>query len=154
MKNKKFYPIIKTKEEYSIFSSNFSKYKVAFPKLTEQLTIKALSPNENDLTYFAHVLKEEIRKLSGTVRSSLLYARNHAEDGLSPLAHDQEALDALKSASQELKDLEKAVDFAVSQAETTRLFHSLARGIIPNIDPPLDDASDDDDNAQLVDLLD
>lgn len=132
-KGKTYFPILKTKEEVGIFLGNFAKCKAAFPKLVEQVNIKAMHASNEDMDNFVKVLLDAIGTQAGTVRSTLAYARNHADDGLSPLAHDTETLEALKQAAKDIRDFEKGVEFAISQSRTMSVFHALARGIIPSV---------------------
>lgn len=155
-KGKVYYPILKTTEEADVFLANFGKYKGAFPKIVEQVNIKAMNGTPEEKEAFIGILRNEIQKLSGTVRSTISYAKNHTDDGLSPLAQNQEAMGALKRVRIDICNLDKAVEFAISQAETTSVFHDLARGIIPSDyiaattteapedAEPLDDAQEDD----------
>lgn len=131
-KGKTYYPILKTREEADVFLGNFYKYKDAFPAIVEQVNVKAMRGTPEEKEMFVGILRNEIQKLSGTVQSTLSYARNHADDGLSLLAQNQEAMDALKQVKTDICNLGKAVEFAVSQAETTSIFHALAKGIIPS----------------------
>lgn len=131
-KGKIYYPILKMPEEADVFLANFSKYRDAFPKIVEQVNIKAMHGTLEEKEAFVGILRNEIKKLSGTVRSTLSYAKNHADDGLSALARNQETMDALRNARIDICNLDKAVEFAISQAETTSIFHNLARGIIPS----------------------
>lgn len=128
---KKFYSIMKTKEEVEVFLNNYHKYQAALPKLVEQLNIKAMHADNVERDVFTYALVAEVEKLEGTIRSTLTYARNHSDDGLSAIAKDEDTLNALKKVSTELRDLRKTVDFAIEQAKTTSAFHDLARGIIP-----------------------
>ncbi|MCD7990916.1 MAG: hypothetical protein LUK37_03650 [Clostridia bacterium] len=130
-KGKTYYPILKTKSEVEIFLENFEKCKAAFPKLVEQVNIKALHATSEDMNEFVDILLDEIGKLGGTVRSSLSYAKNHSDDGQSLLAHDSNTLEALKQAAKDIRDFEKGVEFAIAQSQTMSVFHALAKGIIP-----------------------
>ena len=131
-KGKTYFPILKTKEEVAIYLGNFAKCKEAFPKLVEQVNIKAMHASTEDMDNFVKALLDAIGTQAGTVRSTLAYARNHAHDGLCPLAHDSETLEALKQAAKDIKDFEKGVEFAISQSRTMSVFHDLARGVIPS----------------------
>lgn len=141
-KTKTYYAILKTAEEANVFLANFDKYKEAFPKIVEQVNLKAMRGTPEEKDAFVGILRNEIQKLSGTVRSTLSYAKNHAEDRMSPLAQNQDAMEALKRVRVDIGNLDKAVEFAISQAETTSVFHALARGIIPSdyaVSPPIDE---------------
>lgn len=130
-KGKTYFPILKSKAEVEIFLGNFEKCKVAFPKLVEQVNIKAMHASIEDMDNFVKALLDAIGTQAGTVRSTLAYARNHADDGLCPLAHDSETLEVLKQAAKDIRDFEKGVEFTISQSRTMSVFHDLARGVIP-----------------------
>lgn len=128
---KKFYSIMKTKEEVEVFLNNYNKYRAALPKLVEQVNAKAMHADNVERDVFTYAMVTETEKLEGTIRSTLTYSRNHADDGMSAIAKDEDTLNALKRVSTEIRDFRKAIDFAIEQAKTTSAFHDLARGIIP-----------------------
>lgn len=132
-KGKTYYPILTSRNDVQVFLHNLDKCKNTFPALMEQVNEKSLHADTNELKKYVEVLLQETGKLGGTVRSTLSYARNHADDGLCQLAHDSETLEALKQAAKDIKDFEKGVEFAISQSRTMSVFHALARGIIPSV---------------------
>ena len=131
-KGKTYFPILKSKEEVQIFLGNFEKCKAAFPKLVEQVNIKAMHASTEDMNEYVNALLAATNSLSGTARASLSYAKNHAADGQSLLAHDPESLEALKKAAKDIRDFEKGVEFAISQSRTMGVFHALAKDMIPS----------------------
>lgn len=133
--------ILKSPEEAHAFVENCKICLDAYPKYAQQLYYKAMHKSKWSREEYIEGLRDEIQKLSDTVRLTIRNVKKNGRNGMSPLAGNQECMDALRGLSKDIRKVEKAIDFAVSQAETLYAFRCLANGFHPDEDSlEVDDA--------------
>lgn len=124
---KKFYTILKTDLAVNTFNQNFELIKNTFTGLEEAFTIAATKPDSNtDLSALRSAAIERLEKIVGITRSSLTYAENHKDDGLSKISADSKAI--LKSIQTETKAELETLEFLFEQAEDLHALTQIAAG--------------------------
>lgn len=139
--------ILRSPEEVYTFVENCKTCLEAYPKYAQQLYYKAMHVSRWSRDDYADGLYGEIQKLTDTVGFTICNAEKGDGYGISPLAGNQECMDALKGLSKDIRKVEEAIDFAVSLAETLYAFRCLANGFHPD-----DDALEVDDALMRAEM--
>lgn len=132
-KERVYYPILRTPAAVNLFVGKCNDY-LDSQKYVEQVYGKAMHASKWNMDDYIDSLRNELQILSNIVKFNISYAKKHAKNETSPIAGNQKCMDALRSLSEGVKNMEREIDVAISLAEILYEFRCLACGFNPEYD--------------------
>lgn len=128
---KRFNKILKTDSAVRNFHSTYVEIEKTYPSLEKQVTEAALKlqrdpDNKAEVEKFYSTTRNQLTKLEGVAKASIIFYKKHKDDGSIKLSEDslEQLKYILKSAKNELSD----INFAIEQAQDCMVFEGLAQG--------------------------